>query len=628
MRGAHRAVWPLIRFLPVLVGLLLCTWTLAGEAQRPNILLILADDLGSNDIGSWGDGVAPTPTLDRLSQQSIRFRRHYADSTCSVSRAALLTGRAPVNVGFEPDGLGLSPDLATLPRSLKALGYTTHHIGKWHVGEGMEYPGVWPLKQGFDDWFGMFNHFVLRGPGVDGQWARQAPTYIDPWLQDNSQSPRQYKGHLDDLLTDRAITAIERSQGREPWFINLWLMAPHHPFEPSAKFKQKYPDTEQGHYLALLAQLDSNVGRVLRALESSGQRESTIVVFASDNGSPNLGRDSNWPLQGIKTTYQEGGVRVPMLIHWPGHAQDGDISAITHATDLYPTLLGMVGEAAPAGLDGVDLRPHMEGRSGLADRELYWAADVKNWGMSYAAYLPQIGGFYRNLFSALDAVPISGARIAGARTVWRSQFSRHQASNLIRDWERRVRPVPLQWHPGRDGAYGYLSGRDFQRTPAFGSYSLGLAVQSVGRARERQTLIEQAGVWRLALDESGRLSFQHNGSRVEGPVPRWLGGCNSLVVSLNIRPASAHPYEAADEAVLSVYLNGESILSSQQALYRPASEAVFAHPTYIGIAPDGTARFAGRLGRPVLVGKYLLPEQEGYGLTDMDAAVCPSSEGD
>ena len=145
MMGSKIATRTLVRFLALLVGFMLCTWTFAGEAQRPNILLILADDLGSNDIGSWGDGVAPTPTLDQLSQQSIRFRRHYTDSTCSVSRAALLTGRAPVNIGFEPDGLGLSPDLATLPRSLKAHGYTTHHIGKWHVGEGMEYPGVWPL---------------------------------------------------------------------------------------------------------------------------------------------------------------------------------------------------------------------------------------------------------------------------------------------------------------------------------------------------------------------------------------------------------------------------------------------------------------------------------------------------
>ena len=614
-------------FPAILMCLSLSVGAWAGEMRRPNILLILADDLGVNDISTWGDGVVSTPTLDRLSQQSMRFRRHYADSTCSVSRAALLTGRLPVNIGFEPDGLGLSPDLATLPRSLKGMGYSTHHIGKWHVGEGIEYPSVWPLQQGFDDWFGMFNHFVLRGPNVNGQWIRQSPTFIDPWLQDNTQPPRQFKGHLDDLLTERAIQVIERSRSAEPWFINLWLMAPHHPFEPSAEFKKQFPDDEQGRYLALLAQLDSNIGRVLQALEGSGQRDNTIVVFASDNGSPNLGRNSNWPLQGIKTTYQEGGVRVPMLIHWPGQVQDADITAITHVTDLYPTLLGLAGGTVPAGLDGIDLGPFMAGHTGLIERELYWAADVKSWGMLYAGFIPQIGGFYRNLFSALDPVPISSARLAGARTIWSSPFSREQASTLIRQWEQRVRPVPVQWHPYPGGAGGYLSGRDFQRTPAFGSFSLGIAVYPNRPIRGRQSLIEQADVWSLGLDDSGRINFLHGGIQARGALPRWQDGCNSLVVSLNIRPASTHPYEAADEAELSVYLNGESLLSSQQALYRPASEDVFAHPTYIGSASDGSARFAGRLGRPVLVGKYLLPEQEGYALADMDTSVCPPPKG-
>lgn len=612
----------------MLLGLILAflsTCAVASESSSPNILLILADDMGINDIGSWGDGVAPTPTLDQLSKKSIRFRRHYADSSCSVSRAALLTGRAPVNIGFEPDGLGLSPDLATLPRSLQALGYRTVHIGKWHVGEGIEYPGTWPLRQGFDHWFGMYSHFVLRGPDARGNWTRQAPTYNDPWLQEDAHPAKHYKGNLDDLLTARAVRVIEHSSGNQPWFLNLWLLAPHHPFEPSEAFRQQYADTEQGRYMALLNQLDSNVGRVLRALERSGQADNTIVVFASDNGSPNFARDSNWPLQGTKATYHEGGVRVPMLIRLPGHA-GGDITAVTQVTDLYPTLLAMVGGSVPADLDGTDLTPFIQGRRFLADRALYRAADVKNWGMSYAGYLPGVGGFYRNFLSAMESVPINSALGDGRKLTWNRAFSREQASLLVRQWEAQARPIPVQWHPAKDGKLAYLSGRNYQRSPAFGSFSMGLGIKPGDISSEPQTLVEQKGLWKLELDEHGRLSFRYGTGTVPGVVPRWKSGCNSLVISLNIRPASAHPFEAQAESVLTLYLNGEVVISSQQLMQRPESEESFTQPTFLGGDADGERRFAGHIGRPVLVGKYLQPEQEGYRLSDMDAAVCPVAE--
>lgn len=613
------------RLILGLLTVLLSACAVAIEPPRPNVLLILADDMGINDIGSWGDGVAPTPTLDQLSKESIRFRRHYADSSCSVSRAAMLTGRAPVNIGFEPDGLGLSPDLATLPRSLQALGYRTVHVGKWHVGEGIEYPGTWPLRQGFDHWFGMYSHFVLRGPDARGNWVRQAPTYNDPWLQEDDHPARHYKGNLDDLLTARAVRVIEHSSGNQPWFLNLWLLAPHHPFEPSEEFRQQYADTEQGRYMALLNQLDSNVGRVLDALERSGQADNTIVVFASDNGSPNFARDSNWPLQGTKATYQEGGVRVPMLIRWPGHVE-GDITAVTQVTDLYPTLLGMVGGSTPADLDGMDLTPFIQGNSALVDRELYRAADVKNWGMSYAGYLPGVGGFYRNFLSVLDSVPINSAIGNEQRVTWNKGFSREQASTLVRRWEARVRPIPVQWHPAKDGKPAYLSGRNYQRAPAFGSFSMGLGIEPGVALSERQTLVEQEGLWKLELDEQGRLSFRYGSVEIPGVIPRWRFGCNSLVISLNIRPASAHPFEAQAESVLTLYLNGEVVVSSQQLMQRPETEESFTRPTLLGEGADGGGAFSGRIGRPVLIGKYLQPEQEGYRLADMDAAVCSAAE--
>lgn len=615
------------RFL--LLGIVLCAGCSdndGGQIRRPNILLILADDLGVNDIGAWGDGLAPTPTLDELSRESIRFRRNYTDSTCSVSRAALLTGRTPVSIGFEPDGLGLSPDLDTLPKSLQQLGYATHHVGKWHVGEALEYSAVWPLRQGFDDWFGMFSHFLLRGPDASGQWVRQAPTFINPWLQDNNNPAKQYQGHLDDLLTDRAVALIEQGPGDKPWFLNLWLLAPHHPFEPSEAFKQQFPDTPQGHYLALLSQFDHNVSRVLGALRQSGQWDNTIVVFASDNGSPNIGRDSNWPLVGQKNTYREGGVRAPMLIRWPGHNNNQDVTQITHLVDLYPTLLTMAGGAPPKDLTGVDLSGVLDGKQPLTDRQLFWASDVKGWGMTYAGHLPAVGGFYRDLYGGLESLPVSAAHLSVAAAPELSQraFSVAQTSNLIRAWEQQVRPVPLLWHPASSSQPAYVSGRDYQRTPAFGSYSFGLGLKPGGQAAGRQTIVEQAGVWKLELDQQYRLNLQHGATRVQSAPIELLPGCNSLVVSLNIQPASAHPYPSKAESVLALYLNGQSVLESNAVLYRPKSAELLMRPTFIGGNADGRALFAGQIGAPVLVGKYLLPKQEGYDLEDMTKAVCPT----
>lgn len=599
-----------------------CSGNDSDQKKPPNILLILTDDLGNNDIASWGDGTAPTPTLDKLSKESLRFRRHYTDSTCSVSRAALLTGRAPVNINFQPDGLSLSTDLPTLPKSLQSLGYRTYHIGKWHVGEGIEYPTAWPLQQGFDQWFGMFNHFLLRGPDANGTWVRQKPTYINPWLQKNDEPARQYTGHLDDLLTDYAVEVINTSEHQQPWFVNLWLFSPHLPLEPSETFSARFPDTKQGKYLAVLSQLDNNINRVLQAVEQSGQLDNTIIVFSSDNGSPNVGRDNNWPLDGIKATYKEGGVRTPLLILWPGHYENEDVTAISHITDIYPTLLGIAVGEAPAAIDGVNLLKTHSGQSQTGDRELYWAADVQDWGMMYAGYIPGKGGFYRNLFDQFEQVKTSSAYLNGQISSITGDYSREQASRLIHDWESAKRPVPLEWLRNPDGTTGQLSGRDFQRTPAFGSFALGLGIINRPSTKLPQTLAEQAGVWSLEINPHGMLVFKYGTHTVTGPSPVWRTGCNALVVDITIKPATAYPFNAEAASSLKIFLNGHELMHSEVTLSRPASEQVFHNPTYIGIKPDGSQLFSGVVGQPVLVNKFLTEDQEGYSLKDMIHTVC------
>lgn len=607
--------------------LLLCTMLafqalLAEAGQRPNVLFILADDLGVNDIGAWGDGVAPTPVLDSLSSQSVRFRRHYTDSTCSVSRATLLTGRVPVSIGFEPTGLGLSPDLDTLPKSLQQLGYATHHVGKWHVGEAEEYAAVWPMRQGFDHWFGVFNHFVLQGPDASGRMVRRKPTYHDPWLQEDDGAPQQYRGHLDDLLADRAIQLIEQAAPDRPWFINLWFLAPHHPIEPSEAFAGRFPETAEGQYLALLNQLDHNVGRVLQALEESGQSANTIVMFGSDNGSPNLARDSNAPLVGKKTTYLEGGVRAPLLVRWPGHWPAGDFLSMSTLADLYPTLLGVLGSELPEGVDGLDLSNAIGRTATLENRALFWAADANVWGTVYGGHLPGKGGFYRDVFGRFSSFAMTGPVAVPSRIgPWEMDFDERQTSRLMADWERKHRPVPLEW----DAQEGKLTGRDFQRAPVFGAWSLGLGLIASGPGSDAQILVEQPGVWRLELDHRQNLMLIHGGQRFEVAAPPLKRGCNSLVVSFNVQPVVEFPFPRPASGRFSVYLNGGVLMSHEAELGRPQTADALAQPTWIGRGADGSAPFLGRVGQPVVMSKFLLPEQPGFNLGDMNEALCSSA---
>lgn len=598
-----------------------------NQGAKPNILFILTDDLGVNDIGAWGDGKATTPTLDQLSQQSLRFRQHYTDSTCSVSRAALITGRAPVSIGFEPNGLGLSPDLQTLPESLKGLGYSTHHIGKWHVGEAIEYPQIRPNHHGFDDWFGMLNHFVLHGPDKNGKLVNSPPTFINPWLETNDGPPVQYQGHLDDLLTDRAIDLIiQGRQGGKPWFINLWLFSPHHPFQPSEAFRSQFPDTDEGRYLAVLKQLDHNVSRLLDSLRASGQLNNTLVVFTSDNGSPNLARDSNFPLTGTKMTYLEGGVRTPLLVLWPGHRGNADVTGISHITDLYPTVVGMAGGKAPAGLTGRDLSSYIAKGQPLPRVDaLYWAADVMTWGMTYGGHLPGRGLFYRPTLGKLESHPVTGPLgVSAPKAEAFEPIERDEAVSLLRAWERKYRPVPLTWHPASGKKPAFLSGRDYQRAPTHGAYSFGLGLGKARVEGARQVLVEQDGLWGMAIDK-GRLEVWRGPLRVQSEPVALDRQCNTLVASFNVKPYSKFPFPGPEKGALTVYLNGKVILQSQEPMPRPETAEPLAHPTYIGASATGADRFAGKIARPLLVGKFMLPQLDGYNLDDMQATLCPSN---
>lgn len=598
-----------------------CSGNDADQVLKPNILLILADDLGNNDLGSWGDGSAPTPTLNQLSQQSVRFRQHYTDSTCSPSRAALLTGREPTSIGFQPTALGLSPDLDTLPEKLQSLGYRTAHIGKWHVGEALEYSSIQPSRHGFDYWFGMLNHFVLKGPNSRGEMLRTKPTHWNPWLQENGTPARQFEGYLDDILTDKALGIIEKP-GAKPWFINLWLYSPHTPHQPPAEDAAKFPNTAEGRYLAILSRLDQNVARLLKALDESGQAENTIVVFASDNGSPNKARDSNWPFSGTKDTYLEGGQRSPLLLRWTNHLEEKDIRVPTTIMDIFPTIVALAGGEQPLHVDGQSLVPLMQGTVYHGPERLFFAIPYAT-GMSYGGRVfDEMRLFYRPftgpMMTAAIAPPVGAAQFN--QSVSALPFD--VANTQIRDWERDVRDVPFSWQPVSDGKPGILSGRPMQRAPVFGGYSIGLSLHGSASGNRVQTLIDQPGVWQVQLLKDRRLRVQHGESvQFSSPLEESFA-CNKLVVSVQVDEAVEFPIRALAKSALQAHWNGQLVLDSAELLRRPDSEQALMQSTLIGTDANGAEPFNGVIEKPLVINKFLMKGQEGYGLDDMQDQLC------
>ncbi|MBC9252893.1 hypothetical protein A9179_21725 [Pseudomonas alcaligenes] len=498
-------------------------------------------------------------------------------------------------------------------------------MGKWHVGEALEYRKIQPGAQGFDYWLGFLNQFMLRGPAADGRLVRQRPTHTNPWLQEDGRPPRQYEGNVDDLLTDKAIELI-RGAGSEPWFINLWLFAPHTPYQPTPEFRRQFPDTPEGRYLAVLKQLDHNVERLLAVLRERGLEDNTIVVFASDNGGVNRVRDNNFPFAGNKLTYREGGVRAPLLLSWPKRYENADLLAVSSLKDLYPTLMALVGGAAPGDLDGRSLKPMLDGRAPNDPAQLLWASEAGAADMAYGLHdMLSRQTYFQAGKTQVVAEPMSPP-IGHAGPRMQQGHDYLPAAELERRlvaWEAAARAVPLSWTPSADGRPARLEGRDLQRAPIFAGYAIGLALPVWSASAREEVLLDQPEVWSLRLDAAGRLLLRYAGTEIVSPALRLDRSCNSLIVSINIRPAVTMPFRKEASSRTSVMLNGDLVLDSAQLLSRPQDEKVLTNATAIGAAADGSKPFAGDIPRPRVMGKYLLPARPGYDADDLRTALCP-----
>ncbi len=352
-------------------------------SRPPNIVFIMADDLGHADLSCYGRQDYETPAIDRLAQEGMRFTNAYANSAvCTATRVALMTGRyqyrLPIGLEEPLQGrdVGLPPEHPTLPSLLRERGYHTNLIGKWHLGS---LPKFCPLLSGFDQFWG------IRGGGVD-YWTHELDGVGDLW--DGTESIER-TGYLTELLADKALDVLEeRAAEGKPFFLNLNFTAPHWPWEgPDAAGKAKserlaakgglmpiqhWDGGDMATYAAMMKSLDDACGRVNEALDRLCLADETIVVFTSDNGGERF--SDNWPFNGRKTELLEGGLRVPAIVRWPGTASPGSESDVPVMTmDWLPTLLGAAGAPADPEYpsDGVDLRPAIAGGE-VEDRTLFF----------------------------------------------------------------------------------------------------------------------------------------------------------------------------------------------------------------------------------------------------------------
>ena len=351
-------------------------------ARRPNIIFILADDMGYADISCYGRPDLQTPNIDRTAAQGTRFTQAYANSpVCTASRVAIITGRYQVRLavgleepisGVTKKGIGLPPEHPTLASLLKKAGYGTTLIGKWHLGN---LPEFGPLKSGYDHFYG------FRGGAVDYYMHTGRTGAPDFWDDDR---PISQSGYTTDMFGDHAVRAIgDYARAGQPFLLSLHFNAPHWPWEApgdeaeAERLRGKDPahfdGGSQKTYQRMITAMDTQVGRVLAALEQAGIAQDTIIVFTSDNGGERYA--DTWPFTGRKTELLEGGVRIPAIISWPARIPSGRVSEqVTANMDWLPTLLAAAGTSPDPAYpsDGMNLLPHLADNASVQERRLFW----------------------------------------------------------------------------------------------------------------------------------------------------------------------------------------------------------------------------------------------------------------
>ena len=349
----------------------------AQENKRPNILLILADDLGYGDLSCLGGKDVLTPNIDQLANKGLQFINFYANSTvCSPSRASLLSGKYPDMVGVpgvirqeKKDSWGyLSEGVELLPSILQKNNYHTALIGKWHLG--FKQPNL-PNDRGFQLFKGflgdmMDDYYTHRRGGIN--WMRQNETTIDP------------PGHATDLFTQWTIEYLnERKKQSSPFFLYLAFNAPHFPIQPPSEYlkkvKERIPgiDEKRAMNIALVEHMDHGIGQILKTLGENGQLSNTLIIFSSDNGGSLPHSQSNGNLNGGKQDMLEGGIKVPLFMYWEDHIKEGSKQdQLAIMMDIFPTIAEIAGAKIAQQPDGISLMPFIRQKELNQERTLFW----------------------------------------------------------------------------------------------------------------------------------------------------------------------------------------------------------------------------------------------------------------
>ncbi len=343
--------------------------SLAQAAGRPNVLVIMADDLGYHDLGFQGSEHIKTPHLDQLAAQGMRFTDgHVAASVCSPSRAGFITGRYQQRFGHEgncpPGDKGMDLNERTIGQAFKDLGYRTAVFGKWHLGNT---DAQYPTARGFDVFYGLRE-------GSRSFWYndKKDDKPGNPHAAEFNGKPVKFEGHFTDWLGEKAVEFIEETD--QPFFAFLSFTAPHTPLQSKPEDMEAL-GLPKNNYAGLIYGMDRNIGYVIEALKRSGKLDNTLIWFLSDNGGI-TGQSSNAPLSGKKGYKFEGGQRVPFLLCWKGRVPAGkDYGEMISSLDIFATSVkaagGSLKQERP--LDGVDLMPYITGKqSGIPHRQLYW----------------------------------------------------------------------------------------------------------------------------------------------------------------------------------------------------------------------------------------------------------------
>jgi arylsulfatase A-like enzyme len=419
-----------------------------SAAPKPNLVLILADDLGWGDVGYHG-GEAKTPNIDRVSAEGLRFDRFYSQPICTPTRAALMTGRYPWRCGMASGVIlnhlryGLPLDETTLAQTLKGAGYATAIVGKWHLGH--ETPAHLPTERGFDTHYGLYtaiDHFTHEWQGG-----------LD-WHRD--RKPVREEGYATDLLGDECVRIIENHDfAARPLFLYHPMFAVHAFNQAPEKYTAAYSgvkDKERRGLLGLCAAMDEQFGRIVAALEKAGQSQNTLLVFLSDNGGSLRHAADNGPLREGKGSYHDGGLRVPAFAYWPGKIAPGrSTGALAYAADIFPTFATLAGASLPKKpLDGFDLAPVLFGdapSSGrkeilfmLEDSERQKRGALIDWPWKFYRQADPEGGWEAKLYD-LAADPSESTDLAA------SQPERVSAFHARLDASLAGAPTPF-WRAG------------------------------------------------------------------------------------------------------------------------------------------------------------------------------------